>query len=110
MVMYARRIDTSSLKQYDDGLRRGGRLTHVEQESRESHTPAMPAIPSMPSSQRCEAEILTGEAGEGRPLEDDSDGNGDTDGSADGAGHLSASNASRRIIAGLADQVGVCHH
>jgi hypothetical protein len=103
MVMYARRIDTSSLKQYDDGLRRGGRLTHVEQE------PHTPQTSVMPSSQRREAEILTGEAGEGRPLEDDSDDDGD-DGSAAGTGHLSASNASRRIIAGLADQVGVCHH
>lgn len=106
MVMYARRIDTSNLKQYDDGLRRGGRLTHVEQESREPHTPV---TSSMPSSQRRGAEILTGEAGEGRPLEDEGDSDGD-DGSAAGASHLSASNASRRIIAGLADQVGVCHH
>jgi hypothetical protein len=95
MVMYARRIDTSNLKQYDDELarqRRAQQAMKMDATVQNAHTQTR--------SQR-EAHMLTGESGEGRPLEDGNDA---------AAGHLSASPASRRIIAGLADQVGVCHH
>ncbi len=101
MVMYARRIDTSNLKQYDDGLARQRRAQQaMKMDATVQNAHAQAFTQAQTRSQR-EAHMLTGESGEGRPLEDGNDA---------AAGHLSASPASRRIIAGLADQVGVCHH
>lgn len=116
MVSYAKRIDRSNLKQYDDGLKRAGLVRTVpyaqslapqgdEDEAvraqEKAYGEAQDAINDGGAAQasreqsveRAEASWLTGEQ-TAKPYRD----------------HLAASLTSKRIIAGLAGQVGVCRH